>query len=1493
MKKTLSIILAVLMIVGTLSVLTILPTTAEESGPVNLIVNGDFEGVDTNGDGTVDKWGYDADDQAASTYPGEFVENRPYGWRTNHATYGNAVTSYGSTIEPAGYITNYNNIVGSVNRGQIMFQDVRLEAGKTYVASAKLGFRPNTEDPTAQTAWSIDMFMDAETGITNANRSVVGTVDWSVRKALAFEKIEGTDLYGAGDMTDETFTFNADDFIAANNLTPGADGKYHARLVIYNYSWSAAATFCSLIDDITLYECASISAGNGGYVTGDTDATTGEDFTVTAVPYYGNTFLGWYEGDTLVSSDVTYSGKLNKSIVAKFNVYNQIVDGNFESGTTAGQDFFNAKSNAANAGHNVVIDNPTGGTVHGDKVLKVNPATAVNTNCDILTIPFQVKKNTRYVMHLSYYSVDLDGTGYVGLFSDTSFQNGWTRSTYAKNVTYHWETEGSTNLGAWTVFGGHGLTYAMMRDQTHATVGAGKNKWIDYWVTFETGEETTIFADGQDTANMFFLFGVSNSTTNTYYVDNVSITEAKSTANDAIKAVAGENGTVSVAQSILDSVCYVANNNAKVGTASTAVAGTEAYSQVAIATYTAKANNGFIFTGWYDENNNLVSTEATTTFSKNGTYTAKFGQGHACGDGGYLVDNGDGTVTAKAYYGNIFLGWYDGSTLKTADATVANNGAEKYTATFAVNNQIVDGAFDTAAGLEKWQANEYSNVFHIEDADGLSGKGMNAYSNGNSMMAIRYPLTVKKNTAYKLQFNMKIGNVTATSETATPVWSPMISGSPTGPDWGNWPKLDSYTITLQSMTDPTKIYINSGLDTANIHQANFYELKEIFGTDWINVTIDIAFDDDTSYSGKGNLFENSDTATVYFALGHNFAKNQTGAIYDNMSFYEDADLVQLSHKENVRPIRQGIGPMAVGNEYSFSLEKDADVSATVKHNGVTVNAVNGVYTVTLADTNDITVALANDSEYPEMGKDMDGNDLTKYDLDLYTQKVWKGDTVYHEPALIYKDRTEIKLMYPVKDIVSVRSYDLQTYYVEGYDFEINAEGNLVLLPGTRITSLKNWTPTVPADSEEKHWNSDDADVGIAEISDGTCTSKSIVVTYVHEDNWAGTKQTSVEDELDVFQKLRDGEDVHIVFYGDSMTSGWSASGGKTDVYTAENDGTTTSSGVYFAPYAPNWMTMFIEGLKAEYPDANITWENLSLGGKTSSWGLTNFEARYQLLNNKDIDLFLIGWGINDDNAGVTAANFKASQQGIVNAVRAKCSDVSILFYGANCTNTYGNGYEKETLLGYEAVNMEIAAATKNAAATKLTSLFMDINERKEVCDLLSNNYNHANDFGCRLYAQTMLAAMQKKYTSTAATPAAPTVAGKDKRSVTLTAIAGYEYSMDGVNWTTNNVFTGLTPDTTYTFYQRVARTEDTFESAASATLTVTTDAIIYTVGELNNDGIIDTDDVVLILQYIQNPSAVNFTEEQLLAADTNADGNIDDLDAVRILSYVVGLIDSL
>ncbi|MBQ7847558.1 MAG: hypothetical protein IJ344_04650, partial [Clostridia bacterium] len=90
----------------------------------------------------------------------------------------------------------------------------------------------------------------------------------------------------------------------------------------------------------------------------------------------------------------------------------------------------------------------------------------------------------------------------------------------------------------------------------------------------------------------------------------------------------------------------------------------------------------------------------------------------------------------------------------------------------------------------------------------------------------------------------------------------------------------------------------------------------------------------------------------------------------------------------------------------------------------------------------------------------------------------------------------------------------------------------------------------------------------------------------------------------------------------------------------------------------------------------------------------------------------------------------------------------------------------------------------------------------------------------KTYPFTVVAESEK---TTPAAPSAPTVSSKTSTSVTLKSVTGYEYSKNGTTWQTSPTFTGLSPATTYKFYQRVAATSTSYASPASAAVTVSTD----------------------------------------------------------------------
>jgi len=75
-------------------------------------------------------------------------------------------------------------------------------------------------------------------------------------------------------------------------------------------------------------------------------------------------------------------------------------------------------------------------------------------------------------------------------------------------------------------------------------------------------------------------------------------------------------------------------------------------------------------------------------------------------------------------------------------------------------------------------------------------------------------------------------------------------------------------------------------------------------------------------------------------------------------------------------------------------------------------------------------------------------------------------------------------------------------------------------------------------------------------------------------------------------------------------------------------------------------------------------------------------------------------------------------------------------------------------------------------------------------------------------------------------PAAPTLDTKDTTNITLVTISGAEYRLGTGTWQDSGSFTGLDPNTEYSFYMRLAETLTHEASPASPALTVTTDKAV-------------------------------------------------------------------
>jgi lysophospholipase L1-like esterase len=197
-------------------------------------------------------------------------------------------------------------------------------------------------------------------------------------------------------------------------------------------------------------------------------------------------------------------------------------------------------------------------------------------------------------------------------------------------------------------------------------------------------------------------------------------------------------------------------------------------------------------------------------------------------------------------------------------------------------------------------------------------------------------------------------------------------------------------------------------------------------------------------------------------------------------------------------------------------------------------------------------------------------------------------------------------------------------------------------------------------------------------------------------------------------RLRAGQPVKVIAFGDSITAGGEASS-----------------------VALQYPSRYVEHLRGRYPRASITLENGATGGDNTVQGLARLDEK---VLTRSPDLVLVAFGMNDHNrpgvGGVAVADFKENLKQIVNRIREQTgADVILLSTFPPHPDWHFGTHQMER---YARATAE-AAGECGVAYADVFAVWQKVLTRKDPSSLLANNINHPNDFGHWLYLEALAA----------------------------------------------------------------------------------------------------------------------------------------------------------
>lgn len=344
------------------------------------------------------------------------------------------------------------------------------------------------------------------------------------------------------------------------------------------------------------------------------------------------------------------------------------------------------------------------------------------------------------------------------------------------------------------------------------------------------------------------------------------------------------------------------------------------------------------------------------------------------------------------------------------------------------------------------------------------------------------------------------------------------------------------------------------------------------------------------------------------------------------------------------------------------------------------------------------------------------------------QTTWNSDIVYRESSVLIDHENgsapQGRLAFPAGEILEIRSANGLMLFDSKTDYLLNSDNQTLdfkQLKGIEAIKLSSLYPPAGAPQSYRH-RKGNTDQNLLYAPGHWFHDRNVEITYRRADfpndpqsveRARSTINATYGSLPKTLQKLRERKGLRIGVSGDSISTGLDASA-------------TTQT----IPNQFGYPELVAAQLQEDFAsDIHLT--NRSVAGWSVANGLKDLP---ELLKSKP-DLILIAYGMND--VGRKDPKWFAGQLSeMLAAIRKESPDTEVILISTMLGNSEWVHTPSEMFPAYQqAMNTLVGDGVAMADVTEVWTL---IQQKKTFLDMTGNGLNHPNDFGHRLYAQTIL-----------------------------------------------------------------------------------------------------------------------------------------------------------